>query len=139
MLPARTCHCIQGLIVRSGGSSLRSVHKIAWYPRFSSDILLRMLLKTAAILLPVVQMTLPFIISKIWAPQVVGLPRDQNKANFNKLRQIAKFGMIVYYKIVINNLILIYIKKRYKKNIFLNVALFLPFTFQIRPIIFVYS
>ena len=36
---------------------------------------------------------------------VVGLPRDQNKANFNKLRQIAKFGMIVYYKIVINNLI----------------------------------
>ena len=38
-------------------------------------------------------------------PQIVGLPRDQNKANFNKLRQIAKFGMIVYYKIVINNLI----------------------------------
>ena len=36
---------------------------------------------------------------------IVGLPRDQNKANFNKLRQIAKFGMIVYYKIVINNLI----------------------------------
>ena len=36
---------------------------------------------------------------------VVGEPRDQNKANFNKVRQIAKFGMIVYYKIVINNLI----------------------------------
>ena len=36
---------------------------------------------------------------------LVGLPRDQNKANFDKLRQIAKFGMIVYYKIVINNLI----------------------------------
>ena len=36
---------------------------------------------------------------------LVGEPRDQNKANFNKLRQIAKFGMIVYYKIVINNLI----------------------------------
>ena len=36
---------------------------------------------------------------------IVGEPRDQNKANFNKVRQIAKFGMIVYYKIVINNLI----------------------------------
>ena len=36
---------------------------------------------------------------------LVGEPRDQNKANFNKMRQIAKFGMIVYYKIVINNLI----------------------------------
>ena len=36
---------------------------------------------------------------------LVGEPRDQNKANFNKVRQIAKFGMIVYYKIVINNLI----------------------------------
>ena len=36
---------------------------------------------------------------------VVGEPRDQNKAYFNKVRQIAKFGMIVYYKIVINNLI----------------------------------
>ena len=37
--------------------------------------------------------------------KLVGEPRDQNKANFNKVRQIAKFGMIVYYKIVINNLI----------------------------------
>ena len=36
---------------------------------------------------------------------LVGEPRDQNKAKFNKVRQIAKFGMIVYYKIVINNLI----------------------------------
>ena len=36
---------------------------------------------------------------------LVGEPRDQNKANFNKVRQIAKFGMIAYYKIVINNLI----------------------------------
>ena len=36
---------------------------------------------------------------------IVREPRDQNKANFNKVRQIAKFGMIVYYKIVINNLI----------------------------------
>ena len=36
---------------------------------------------------------------------LVGEPRDQNKANFNTVRQIAKFGMIVYYKIVINNLI----------------------------------
>ena len=70
---------------------------------------------------------------------LVGEPRDQNKANFNKMRQIAKFGMIVYYKIVINNLILIYIKKRYKKKIFSNSALFLPFTFQIRPIIFASS
>ena len=73
------------------------------------------------------------------ATLIVELPRDQNKANLNKLRQIAKFDMIVYYKIVINNLILIYIKKRHKKNIFLNAALFLPFTFQIRHIIFVYS
>ena len=37
--------------------------------------------------------------------KIVGLPRDQNKAYFNRVRQIAKFGMIVYYKIVINNLI----------------------------------
>ena len=37
--------------------------------------------------------------------EIVGLPRDQNMANLNKLRQVAKFGMIVYYKIVINNLI----------------------------------
>ena len=36
---------------------------------------------------------------------LVELPRDKNKANLNKLRLIAKFGMIVYYKIVINNLI----------------------------------
>ena len=36
---------------------------------------------------------------------LVGEPRDQNKANFNKVIQIAKFGMIVYYKIVIKNLI----------------------------------
>ena len=36
---------------------------------------------------------------------VVGAPRDQNMANLNAVRQIAKFGMIVYYKIVINNLI----------------------------------
>ena len=36
---------------------------------------------------------------------LVGEPRDQNKANINTVRQIAKFGMIVYYKIVINNLI----------------------------------
>jgi len=38
-------------------------------------------------------------------PVLVELPRDKNKANLNKLRLIAKFGMIVYYKIVINNLI----------------------------------
>ena len=49
---------------------------------------------------------------------LVGEPRDQNKANFNKVRQIAKFGMIVCYKIVINNLILRYIKNRYKKIYF---------------------
>ena len=36
---------------------------------------------------------------------IVGGSRDQNKANRTKVRQIAKFGMIVYYKIVINNLI----------------------------------
>ena len=36
---------------------------------------------------------------------VVGEPRDPNKANRTKVKQIAKFGMIVYYKIVINNLI----------------------------------
>ena len=53
---------------------------------------------------------------------LVGELRDQNKANFNKVRQWAQFGMIVYYKIVINNLILIYFNKRYKKNVFLNSA-----------------
>ena len=36
---------------------------------------------------------------------IVGEPRDPNKANRTKVRQIAKFGMIEYYKIVINNLI----------------------------------
>ena len=36
---------------------------------------------------------------------LVGGSRDPNKANRNKVRRIAKFGMIVYYKIVINNLI----------------------------------
>ena len=36
---------------------------------------------------------------------LVGEPRDPNKANRTKVRQIAKFGMIVNYKIVINNLI----------------------------------
>ena len=36
---------------------------------------------------------------------LVGEPCDPNKANRTKARQIAKFGMIVYYKIVINNLI----------------------------------
>ena len=36
---------------------------------------------------------------------IVGAPRVQNMANLNAVRQIAKFGMIVYYKIVINNLI----------------------------------
>ena len=36
---------------------------------------------------------------------IVGAPRDENMANLNAVRQIAKFGMIVYYKIVINNLI----------------------------------
>ena len=36
---------------------------------------------------------------------VVGEPRDPNKANRTKVRQIAKFGMTVYYKIVINDLI----------------------------------
>ena len=41
----------------------------------------------------------------ISAPTIVREPRDQNKANFNKVRQITKFGMIVYYKIVIKNLI----------------------------------
>ena len=38
-------------------------------------------------------------------PLIVGEPRVQNMAYFNKVRQIAKFGMIVYYKIVINYLI----------------------------------
>ena len=36
---------------------------------------------------------------------LVGGSRDPNKANRTKVRQIDKFGMIVYYKIVINNLI----------------------------------
>ena len=36
---------------------------------------------------------------------IVGKPRDPNKANRTIVRQISKFGMIVYYKIVINNLI----------------------------------
>ena len=36
---------------------------------------------------------------------VVWEPRDQNMAYFNKVRQVAKFGMIMYHKIVINNLI----------------------------------
>ena len=36
---------------------------------------------------------------------VVGESRDPNKANRTKVRQIAKFSKIVYYKIVINNLI----------------------------------
>ena len=39
------------------------------------------------------------------ARPLVELLRDKNMANLNKLRLIAKFGMIVYYKIVINNLI----------------------------------
>ena len=54
-------------------------------------------------------------LTKVLKRSIVGEPRDPNKANRIKVRQIAKFGMIVYYKIVINNLILIYIKKRYKK------------------------
>ena len=39
------------------------------------------------------------------SPYSGGASRDPNKANRTKVRQIAKFGMIVYYKIVINNLI----------------------------------
>ena len=45
----------------------------------------------------------------------MGEPRDPNKANHTKVRQIAKFGIIVYYKIVINNLI--YIEKTLNKII----------------------
>ena len=40
-----------------------------------------------------------------YTDKIVGESRDPNKANRTKVRQIAKFGMIVYYKIVINNLI----------------------------------
>ena len=48
-------------------SDRRKLHLIIWYLA-SLLILFLMILKTAAILLPLVQMTSPFITSKTWAP-----------------------------------------------------------------------
>ena len=47
----------------------------------------------------------PISLTSCLCKLIVWEPRDQITAYFNTVRQIAKFGMIVYHKIVINNLI----------------------------------